>query len=79
MLQVCERIRRCQVLECPDGCPDKVYQLMRDCWNYEASKRPPFKKIHETLSEWIGDNAIFLDKAWEEMLIPRPGHLISEH
>ena len=68
--QVVKRIRSFKLLECPDGCPRKVYLLMRACWKYEQSKRMPFKKIQEMLAGWLEGRGEFLDEAWEEMQKP---------
>lgn len=34
-------------LEQPKECPDRVYQMMRQCWEYEAGKRPTFADLVE--------------------------------
>lgn len=33
-------------MECPPGCPARVYSLMRECWQWEATKRPSFRQMH---------------------------------
>ena len=38
-------------MECPDGCPKKVYDVMRDCWDIDPKQRPTFKTIYKTLDE----------------------------
>lgn len=48
---VVDKIERGYRMECPDGCPRKVYDVMRDCWDIDPSKRPTFKAIHITLDE----------------------------
>jgi len=30
----------------PDGTPGEMYDLMLQCWNYEAESRPHFNQIH---------------------------------
>ncbi|XP_025094428.1 insulin-like growth factor 1 receptor [Pomacea canaliculata] len=35
----------------PINCPDKVYDLMRQCWNVESSERPSISKVIMVLSE----------------------------
>lgn len=30
------------VMERPENCPDRLYELMRVCWEYKPSDRPPF-------------------------------------
>lgn len=33
----------------PNNCPPRLYSLLSQCWTYEPSKRPNFKRIKETL------------------------------
>ncbi|XP_078486359.1 tyrosine-protein kinase HTK16-like [Ciona intestinalis] len=33
-------------LQKPDGCPDKVYSIMSQCWAYQANERPTFRRLH---------------------------------
>lgn len=39
------------VMERPENCPDKLYQLMRRCWEHRPSNRPTFLDIVEHLLE----------------------------
>lgn len=39
-------------MECPESCSDQVYQLMKDCWNYEPENRPHFLGIREILRKF---------------------------
>lgn len=36
-------------MERPPGCPPEVYDLMRQCWHWNAGDRPSFKNIHHAL------------------------------
>lgn len=36
-------------MERPPGCPPEVYDLMRQCWHWNAADRPTFKSIHHAL------------------------------
>lgn len=36
-------------MERPSGCPPEVYDLMRQCWQWNAQDRPTFKNIHHAL------------------------------
>lgn len=36
-------------MQCPDGCPNPIYDLMKKCWNWEPSQRPTFEYLHKTL------------------------------
>lgn len=49
LMEVAEYIKAGKVLDCPERCPDSVYQrLMIPCWNAVASSRPTFVELHET-------------------------------
>ena len=39
------------VMERPENCPEKIYQLMRKCWEHRPSKRPTFLDIVAMLLE----------------------------
>lgn len=36
-------------MECPSGCPEQMYDLMKDCWTYEQEDRPGFVKVEEQM------------------------------
>uniref|UniRef100_A0A4W5MF04 Tyrosine-protein kinase n=1 Tax=Hucho hucho TaxID=62062 RepID=A0A4W5MF04_9TELE len=36
-------------MECPSGCPDRMYALMKDCWTYKHEDRPGFVKVEERM------------------------------
>lgn len=48
---VVDKIQGGYRMECPDGCPKKVYDVMRDCWDIDPKQRPTFKTIYKTLDE----------------------------
>ena len=29
-------------MDVPDGCPDGIYEIMKECWDKDASARPSF-------------------------------------
>ena len=39
----------CFRMECPPGCPEIIYQIMRSCWKWDPSDRPNFWEIHHSL------------------------------
>ncbi|XP_011636663.1 tyrosine-protein kinase Abl isoform X3 [Pogonomyrmex barbatus] len=45
-------------MECPPGCPPKVYDLMRQCWQWSAADRPTFKEIHHSLENMFQESSI---------------------
>lgn len=38
-------------LERPDDCPDDIYQVMMDCWEYNPGSRPTFSKLVDVFSQ----------------------------
>ena len=36
-------------MECPPGCPARVYSLMRECWHWDDGRRPSFRQIHHDM------------------------------
>lgn len=45
-------------MECPPGCPARVYELMRQCWQWETADRPTFQEIHNTLENMFQNSSI---------------------
>ncbi|XP_024886875.1 tyrosine-protein kinase Abl isoform X2 [Temnothorax curvispinosus] len=45
-------------MECPPGCPPKVYELMRQCWQWSAAERPTFEEIHHSLENMFQESSI---------------------
>lgn len=45
-------------MECPPGCPPKVYELMRQCWSWDAIDRPSFLEIHYALENMFQESSI---------------------
>lgn len=36
-------------LDCPADCPERMYSLMMECWTYDHTNRPDFKKVEESM------------------------------
>ncbi|XP_037946503.1 tyrosine-protein kinase Abl [Teleopsis dalmanni] len=45
-------------MERPPGCPPEVYDLMRQCWQWNAADRPSFKSIHHALEHMFQESSI---------------------
>jgi len=45
-------------MECPPGCPASVYSLMRDCWQWDDTKRPSFRQTHHDLEHMFQESSI---------------------
>ncbi|CAG2060106.1 unnamed protein product [Timema podura] len=44
------------VMERPENCPDKLYELMRQCWQHKTTLRPPFMELVSQLLTDISSN-----------------------
>lgn len=45
-------------MECPPGCPPKIYELMRQCWQWVPGERPTFREIHHALENMFQESNI---------------------
>ncbi|XP_065171923.1 tyrosine-protein kinase Abl-like isoform X3 [Atheta coriaria] len=45
-------------MECPQGCPPKIYDLMKQCWQWQAHDRPTFREIHHALENMFQESSI---------------------
>ena len=50
-----------KILSQPDGCPDKVYELMKLCWKQDPDERPAFKHLNVFL------NRLYVQQRQREM------------
>ena len=50
--EVMEMVRARQILPCPEDCPQRIYNMMVECWHEMAPRRPPFRDIHASLRTW---------------------------
>ena len=48
--QVYELLETGYRMQCPEGCPPPVYDLMRHCWEWESANRPTFSEVSTTLN-----------------------------
>ncbi|XP_060613541.2 tyrosine-protein kinase ABL1 isoform X1 [Anolis sagrei] len=56
--QVYELLEKDYRMERPEGCPEKVYQLMRACWQWSPSDRPSFAEIHQAFETMFQESSI---------------------
>jgi len=49
--EVKEGILKGQQMQCPEGCPSFMYQLMLKCWNIVPEERPTFKNLFDELTK----------------------------
>ncbi|XP_039201097.1 tyrosine-protein kinase ABL1 isoform X2 [Crotalus tigris] len=56
--QVYELLEKDYRMERPEGCPEKVYELMRECWQWSVSDRPSFAEIHQAFETMFQESSI---------------------
>ncbi|XP_004593535.2 tyrosine-protein kinase ABL1 isoform X1 [Ochotona princeps] len=56
--QVYELLEKDYRMERPEGCPEKVYGLMRACWQWNPSDRPSFAEIHQAFETMFQESSI---------------------
>lgn len=52
---VVPRVEKGYKMDCPDGCPEVVYNVMKQCWNLDPAARPTFQKLKEWLQHLTGE------------------------
>lgn len=45
-------------MDCPQGCPPTVYELMKQCWMWSPADRPTFSMIHHALETMFQETSI---------------------
>ena len=51
--QVLEALQTGYRMPCPMGCPEKLYEIMRECWRDDAASRPTFETLQWRLDEFF--------------------------
>ena len=51
--QVIEALLQCYRMPRPRGCPDKLYDIMLDCWREEPENRPTFETLQWQVEEFF--------------------------
>ncbi|XP_037609250.1 tyrosine-protein kinase SYK [Sebastes umbrosus] len=42
-------------MDCPNNCPQEMYDLMKTCWTYKVDQRPGFKVVEPRLRDYYYD------------------------
>uniref|UniRef100_A0A9J8CW09 Tyrosine-protein kinase n=2 Tax=Cyprinus carpio TaxID=7962 RepID=A0A9J8CW09_CYPCA len=63
--QVYDLLEKGYRMEQPEGCPPKVYELMRACWQWSPLDRPSFAEIHQAFETMFHDSSISEEVAEE--------------
>ncbi|CAH1124891.1 unnamed protein product [Ceutorhynchus assimilis] len=68
-------------MEIPPGCPPKIYELMRQCWQWHANDRPTFKECHHALENMFQESSIIeeVEKQLQGNMLPPPVGLGTPH
>ncbi|XP_043913877.1 tyrosine-protein kinase ABL1 [Protopterus annectens] len=56
--QVYELLENGYRMDRPEGCPEKVYQLMEACWQWNPGDRPSFAEIHQAFETMFQESSI---------------------
>uniref|UniRef100_A0A665VYT0 Tyrosine-protein kinase n=1 Tax=Echeneis naucrates TaxID=173247 RepID=A0A665VYT0_ECHNA len=56
--QVYELLEKDYRMDRPEGCPEKVYELMRACWRWTPSERPSFAETHQAFETMFQESSI---------------------
>uniref|UniRef100_A0A4W3JL20 Tyrosine-protein kinase n=1 Tax=Callorhinchus milii TaxID=7868 RepID=A0A4W3JL20_CALMI len=51
--EVLEQVERGYRMPCPQGCPDSLHELMKQCWKKDADERPTFEYIQSFLEDYF--------------------------
>uniref|UniRef100_A0A672KG52 Tyrosine-protein kinase n=1 Tax=Sinocyclocheilus grahami TaxID=75366 RepID=A0A672KG52_SINGR len=63
--QVYDLLEKGYRMEQPEGCPPKVYELMRACWQWSPLDRPSFAETHQAFETMFHDSSISEEVAEE--------------
>ncbi|XP_004074947.1 tyrosine-protein kinase ABL1 isoform X1 [Oryzias latipes] len=58
LTQVYERLEKDYRMERPEGCPEKVYELMKACWRWNPAERPSFAETHQAFETMFQESSI---------------------
>ncbi|KAL2100427.1 hypothetical protein ACEWY4_004821 [Coilia grayii] len=56
--QVYELLQKDYRMDRPEGCPEKVYELMRACWRWNPQERPTFAETHQAFETMFQESSI---------------------
>ncbi|KAL1022442.1 hypothetical protein UPYG_G00027670 [Umbra pygmaea] len=77
--QVYDLLEKGYRMEQPEGCPPKVYELMRACWQWSPLDRPSFAETHQAFETMFHDSSISEEVAEELCKTASSGHGPSSH
>ncbi|XP_061427574.1 tyrosine-protein kinase ABL1 isoform X2 [Lethenteron reissneri] len=74
LTQVYDLLEKGYRMEQPEGCPPKVYQLMRSCWQWNPQDRLSFSETHQAFETMFYDSSIS-DEVEKELGKKKPSDL----
>ncbi|XP_029563138.1 tyrosine-protein kinase ABL2 isoform X2 [Salmo trutta] len=77
--QVYDLLEKGYRMEQPEGCPPKVHELMRACWQWSPLDRPSFAETHQAFETMFHDSSISEEVAEELCKTASSGHGPSPH
>ena len=54
--QVLEALQTGYRMPCPMGCPEQLYEIMRECWRYNVLLRPTFESLYWRMEDFFMEN-----------------------
>lgn len=51
--EVLEQVERGYRMPCPQGCPESLHEMMRQCWKKDPDERPTFEYIQSFLEDYF--------------------------
>ncbi|KAJ7382832.1 hypothetical protein OS493_032467 [Desmophyllum pertusum] len=58
-MEVVDFLKSGQRLKQPDGCPDKIYEIMISCWRPDPSQRPSFSELVTSLEQELHSKGFY--------------------
>ena len=55
--QVLDALKNGYRMPCPMGCPEQLYEVMKECWRDDASSRPRFETLQWRMEEFFTETA----------------------
>ncbi|XP_028817198.1 tyrosine-protein kinase ABL2 isoform X2 [Denticeps clupeoides] len=77
--QVYDLLEKGYRMEQPEGCPPKVYELMRACWQWSPLDRPSFAETHQAFETMFHDSSISEEVAEELCKTSHSSHSTPSH
>lgn len=69
-------------MPCPPNCPAELYNIMLECWNKDALKRPTFETLQWKLEDFFTmDNSEYKEASayWARPSLPPHRHAHAHH